>query len=361
MPVPDPAQVIHVPAPEKWREDFAKFSRQEDVVFASFNIMNLNYHVGRFDPNPQTGVRTANHTEPIRPKDEKSIKRAALTLRELGADVILLQEVESKRDLDLFMKEQGDVLQRDYHALLIEGNDGRGIDVAMLVRKDLGLELDYVSHKNMRNENELYPDRDKAFSRDATAMIARIPGTQKPLFIVINTHSKSKRTDHELDPESYSLREAQGHALTDLKLYYEEKYPGVPIIMGGDFNANPNTSSEYIPLRTVGGMKDTMDVSPNPVSAASDDRVTHTFHPLDPATKRELPAHKDQMDALLVNDAGAGLVTGANVHKYYDEATGEYLPSPDRFSQRKKQPSDHRAVKARMSVARLIQLQQSGN
>ena len=302
----------------------------------------------------KTGVR--EQVEPIREKDPVAREKTARTIRELGSDILLLQEVESKEDLQHFVTEYKDILQRDYLTFLVEGNDARGIDVAYLVRKDLGLSYEFVSHKNIPWKHPLYPDRSRAFSRDCTALIARGPGKAKPLFILLNTHSKSKRTEIEADPESYVIREAQSHALTDLKIKYETKFPGVPIILGGDFNANPNTAPEYATLRVPGELRDAFNVMPNALPPSHDDRVTHTFHPIDPVTKQEMKAVKEQPDALLVNAAAVPLVLSATVQKYYDERTGHYFGSPNYFSQRKKQPSDHRAVKGRFDMKKLIEI-----
>jgi len=349
--VPRPATVEQVPATATALKQFEQFSQQPELTISTFNVLNLNYNVGRFEPNPKTGVR--EQVEPIREKDPAAREKTARTLRELNSDIILLQEVESKEDLQRFLTEYKDVLQRDYLPLLIEGNDGRGIDVAYLVRKDLGLDYEFISHRNMPWKNSLYPERHLVFSRDCTALVAHAPGKKRPLFILLNTHSKSKRTEIEADPESYQIREAQGQALAELKLKYESMFPGVPLIMGGDFNANPNSAPEYLALRKA-GLKDSFNVMPKALPATHDDRVTHTFHPLDPKTKEELPAVKEQPDALLVNAAAEPLVISATVHKYYDERTGHYFGSPDHFWQRKKQPSDHRAVKGRFDMAKLL-------
>ncbi len=353
--IPEPAKVVHVQASANHQTEFEAFAKQENLTVSTFNVLNLAMHVGRFEPDAKTGKRVQK--DEIREKDKEAIKKTAETLRELTSDIIFLQEVEDQETLDNFMKAHEDLLGRKYIGLLIEANDSRGIDVAVMIRADLGLEYEYVSHQNMPWHSDAYPERDKVFSRDATALIARRPGNPKPLFIILNTHSKSKRTEIEGDPESYLIREGQGHALTDLKAYYEKLYPGVPIMLAGDMNNNANTAPEYAPLKDPhhGNMKDAFDLVTNPMKQDDDDRVTHTYHPLD-EQHHELPAHKDQMDIILVNDVAAPLVKSAKVHKYHNDWTGQEYPSANTFAQRKHQPSDHRPVRVEFDLQKLLKV-----
>jgi endonuclease/exonuclease/phosphatase family metal-dependent hydrolase len=96
----------------------------------------------------------------------------ALAIRDGAADVVCLQEVESMRGLRAFqeryLRRMADI---DYpHSVLIEGNDGRHIDVAVMSRFPLER---IVTHQALRWD-ELQIDkpkiveaaRDRIFKRD---------------------------------------------------------------------------------------------------------------------------------------------------------------------------------------------------
>lgn len=341
--VPHGDDVIHIEAGPNQARDFSAFEKGKELVIGTFNLLNLMNFVGRYEPNPKTGVREM--TKPGGPKDEKHLRGIAKAILENKYDVLALQEVESVEALRQFNR---DYLNDEYIPLLIEGNDGRGIDVAILVKKNLGLEFTYESHRKQTWEHPLYPERNHLYSRDVTALVARVPGNPKPLFIMMAGHSKSKRTEREADPESYLIREGQGHGMADLAQYYRELYPGTAIFMGADFNAPVNSAPEYGALRNEGQMTDAFNVIPGGARVGDPSRVTHTFHP------RNEPAHKDQLDAVLVSPEGKDLVVGGGVYRYIDE-NGQPMMPPDTYEDRKKQPSDHFPVRIVIDRQKLLQ------
>lgn len=91
-------------------------------VFMSYNIFNL-----------YTSVPFSNNNNAVRVERERRLGNAAI-IRESNPDFIYLMEVESIEALDRFIAYH---LNNDYVGLLIPGNDGRGIDVAFLIRKSL--------------------------------------------------------------------------------------------------------------------------------------------------------------------------------------------------------------------------------
>lgn len=104
------------------------------VTVATFNILNL------FDDFDDP-YRADEGTKP-KPKDQ--MERAAKAIRELDADVIALQEVETREYLQRFVDAY--LVDLGYQVVLNEGNDPRGIDVAVLSRLPVG---QVTSHRHL--------------------------------------------------------------------------------------------------------------------------------------------------------------------------------------------------------------------
>ena len=124
-----------------------------------------------------------------KPKSREDMAAVARMINKYKPDFVSVQEMQ---DVHAFMDMSRRVnegtapgIKGDYLPLLIEGNDGRGIDVGVLVRADLPLDYTYVSHRNEPMNNPLYPSVPLAFTRDTTALIACAKDTNVPLFIVL--------------------------------------------------------------------------------------------------------------------------------------------------------------------------------
>ncbi len=316
--------------PEKDAEDIATWMHRRKVRIGSFNTLNLKTFVGKFKPVPETGKR--EQVKPSAPKSAKDREGIAKAIMEIDYDAVVLQEVEGGKQS---AQEFCDIdLKGLYKPLYIKGRDGRGIDVVVLVKKNCPLEFEYISHKN-----EQWTDPDHhgpyLFSRDVTALVARAPGHEKPLFVMLGSHFKSKRTDSTGDPESNRMRGAQGDRAADIVDYYEKQFPETPVFFGADFNDEVNHAPSFAGLREK--MKDSFDVAQKGKIPLDDiRRVTHTYHGNGPADKR-------QIDAMLANKHAEDLVIEAGAYRYKNEA-GEERQPPDTMGQRKQNPSDHNPV-----------------
>ena len=110
---------------------------------ASYNVLNLFDKVD--DPDKRD--------EGTRPKSAESERALAQVIEDSRADVIALQEVENIEVLTEFRNANG--LADDYpHMVLVEGNDGRGIDVALFSKHPV---KNIVTHKD-----EVFPSRPSA-------------------------------------------------------------------------------------------------------------------------------------------------------------------------------------------------------
>jgi endonuclease/exonuclease/phosphatase family metal-dependent hydrolase len=157
----------------------------------------------------------------------RKISGVARIVDELGAAVVVLQEVENRAVL----ADLAGLTATDYpFRLLIEGNDPRGIDVAVL---SVHPPLELHSHRH-----DLFPlhadpgERWYRYARDCLELHLELGGVR---VIVLAVHFKSKRDD---DPQ-LRLAEAQHTRLIADSL--AARYPGSGIVIAGDFNDVPGS------------------------------------------------------------------------------------------------------------------------
>ena len=102
-------------------------ARQGEVKVASLNVLNL------FDDEDDP----YRADETTKPKPRSELTQLANRILQIDADVLALQEVESRgylqRFVDVFLPQAG-----YQHVVHLEGNDNRGIDVALLSRLPVG-------------------------------------------------------------------------------------------------------------------------------------------------------------------------------------------------------------------------------
>jgi len=148
---------------------------------ATFNCENL---FRRFRFNKNVNAEKANSKgflinelafQILNPTEKKLTSRV---VKETDADVLALQEVESLEVLRRFRSEYLNKSDGYTHALLIEGNDPRSIDVAVLSRHAITAR----SHHHLRSGNAAL------FSRDCLEVDLNVSG--KPLTLYLN-HFKS--------------------------------------------------------------------------------------------------------------------------------------------------------------------------
>jgi endonuclease/exonuclease/phosphatase family metal-dependent hydrolase len=111
-----------------------------------------------------------------------AIENTGTIINEVNADVLCLVEVESRPVLSRF--NDTILVGASYpHAMLIDGNDERGIDVAILCRRPL---RDLRSHVDDLDSVTGWP----VFSRDCAEFKIDIPGTRH-LWVLVN-HFKNR-------------------------------------------------------------------------------------------------------------------------------------------------------------------------
>lgn len=188
---------------------------KDQLVVATYNILNLFDEVD--------SPYHADETTPAKPREE--LEQIAKTIRDLNADVIAFQEVESRgylqRFVDVFLDDMG-----YEHTVHYEGNDLRGIDVCLLSRLPVGL---VRSHRHMRFTG---PDgRERRLSRDLLNVTLLPPG-KSPVEVWV-VHLKSNSGGREF-AEPVRLAEVQY-----IRKYLDERLaddPDASIMLMGDFN-----------------------------------------------------------------------------------------------------------------------------
>jgi hypothetical protein len=215
---------------------------------------------------------------------------------------------------------------------MIEGNDDRGIDIAVLVKKDLPFDLEMQSYRNAKMHNERNGGSEElVFSRDLPVLKVMKKGSKEPLSLFMGVHLKSQR-DAPNDPRSVYKRTQQAAAVTRIYQDYRRMHPEAPVFLLGDFNAEIG-APEFRPLWEA-GFKDSFDLAPN----TPHDRITHSYHP------NSGENIYGQLDAVVVAEGKAkGIIKSGEVVPYLDP-DGNPKALPASKEERKENPSDHRMV-----------------
>ncbi len=202
--------------------------KRETIRVGSFNTLNL------FDiyDDPYT----ADETTPPKPRSE--LEHLAATIRKLDADVLALVEVENRPVLERFVRTF--LVDMGYDdVILFEGNDGRGIDCAVLSRLPVGPVSSY------RHVRFPLPGGGKTrFRRDLLRV--RIEPEGAAAFDMFVVHLKSKRGE---TGDSSAIRMAEAR---EVRAVCDDVLKGdssARFVVCGDFNDTWESEA----LRTIRG------------------------------------------------------------------------------------------------------------
>ena len=203
-----------------------------------------------------------------------AIENTGRIINELKADVLCLVEVESRPVLRRFNETM--LAAAPYpHAMLIDGNDERGIDVGLLSRRPL---LDLRSHVDDLDASTGRP----VFSRDCAQFEIDIPGTHH-LWVLVN-HFKSRGYGSKTANDARRKRQAETVAALLRQFDLQTQY----VVVAGDFNELPSSDS-LAPLLQLEGLRNSFETLPDDA-----DRWTHRDD--------SVPSKNDQIDYLLVSE-----------------------------------------------------------
>jgi len=192
-------------------------NRQHNTVtIGQYNVKNL---FDDKDQNPELGTVQ---------KPRKELEALARTIEKSGADIVTMQEVENKEVLQQFVDEY---LPQFGHVVLVEGNDKRGIDVAVISKYDV---TNVVSHAPNK-----FPDADgneMQFNRDLLRVDIDVKGYPLSVF---TSHFKSKRGGE------WSEKERIGEARETRRILKEEMgdWSSRNFVVTGDLNDTPGSKT----------------------------------------------------------------------------------------------------------------------
>jgi endonuclease/exonuclease/phosphatase family metal-dependent hydrolase len=185
------------------------------------------------------------------PVNAIAIQNTARVIRDVGADIIAIIEVEDRRALKQFNEHVlTQVGGKAYeHVMVIEGNDDRGIDVGLMTTADHPLRL-MCSHVHERQSNGRL-----LFSRDAPEY--EVTGPDDERIWVIPCHFKSKFGGDD----SQSKRRRAAQATRVAEIYGRLRKEGnADIVVLGDFNDTPESQA----LKSLLKDTDLRDVAEHP-------------------------------------------------------------------------------------------------
>lgn len=217
---------------------------------ATFNCENLfaRYRFKK-DPGPRLADGFTINDLAFDIYDETAKQITARTIKQVDADVIALQEVESLPVLDRFnARYLGGMKYR--HRIVVDGNDQRGIDVAILSRFPIVSVRSHRDERNSANTAEL-------FSRDC--LEARVEVDGKVLTLYVN-HLKSMVGGRS---ETKARRQEQAARVADLvsEKWDAEGAKGCYVVLG-DLNDYPDAETGLGPLLKHAGLVNVLDRLP---------------------------------------------------------------------------------------------------
>lgn len=219
-----PAARSSAQAQAKAPEPDAQAEPQDTVTVGSYNVRNLFDKAGQ-NPNNNTVAKTP-----------AAIKAAFGNIAEADADIVALQEVENIKVLNAALKKVG--LNKVYpHVVLIEGNDQRGIDVALISKHPVKRVVSYKDREFAGPEGKT-----TQFCRDLLRVDLDVKGHP---FTVYTTHLKSQMGGEP----STQKRLAEAREMRQILAEDMLPFPQRQFVVTGDFNDKPSSES----IKTIVG------------------------------------------------------------------------------------------------------------
>ncbi len=312
----DPVTAPALPAP--WR-------------IATFNVENL------FDPDPANGTGGDEEARSTPSASAYAARLGALStvIERLEADLLVLQEIESRAALDDLAGSVAPGLEYPYR-YLVEGNDPRGIDLAVLSRAPvvrlLRHDRDVFRELTAPCETEAAATspscRDFRFARDCLELHLVVRGQPMAL---LGVHLKAREDGTDADDAKRLAEAQQTRRIADRILGQD---PSLPLAVLGDFNAWP-TEPAAAALRGDPGACACSGPPFVSVTAALAPEDAHTTH------SRDL-GRSALYDDVLLSPGAAALLIAESVDIVHD----------DELSAAAAAASDHDPLAASLLVGR---------
>ena len=213
--------------------------------------------------------------------DDVAVENTARVIADVNADIICLMEVENRTRLQQFHDELlfpkfllGAGSAPYQHVLLVDGNDGRGIDVALLSRLPVNWLRSHI-HEQLLYFGRRVP----TFSRDCLEVQLRLPG-RRNLYLLVN-HLKSQGYSGGNDPQGKLRRLGQAERVAEIAGQY--RLQSDYVVVAGDLNSDGRDGS-LEPLLT-------------------NQQLYNVNQELSPEERGTFRTGKQQLDYLLVSQA----------------------------------------------------------
>lgn len=178
---------------------FSRFDFTADVSTASPSPVKVEQRT-EFSFSDPTGFKLRTYMgRLVKGKPEAERKLIADRIKRMDLDVLAVQEVEDIDTLRQFVRD--DLAGLYPHAVLIEGNDPRLIDIAVMSKLPLGGVTSWQQTPDPLNPAELL------FSRDLLQVEVLSEDRQRRLFTIFNNHLKSNYVPYDAkDPVAEKKR-----------------------------------------------------------------------------------------------------------------------------------------------------------
>lgn len=252
----------------------------------------------------------------LKHKDSEAREAVIRRIKEMNLDILGVQEVEDIETLRYFVNHelsQGKSPALYPYLILVEGNDPRLIDLAVLSKYPIGAVTTW--------QHAVHPDnpKERVFSRDLLQVEVLNKDRSKRLVTVFNNHLKSHfipfTEDQEAGHKAANLRRQQ-QAEVAAKIIASEMDAGDRFVVLGD--VNDGVDSQFLKALTassrvklINGLTDPAETRPAPASSSppSTKAWTHRFK------ESGKPAHYALFDHIWLSRALAQKQTGAFIDR----------------------------------------------
>lgn len=252
----------------------------------------------------------------LKRKDPKAREAIIRRIKEIDADILGVQEVEDIETLRYFVNHelsQGKSPALYPYLILVEGNDPRLIDLAVLSKYPIGAVTTW--------QHAVHPDNptERVFSRDLLQVEVLSKDRSKRLLTVFNNHLKSHfvpfTEDQEAGHKAANLRRKR-QAEVAAKIIAREMDADDRFVVLGDMNDDvgseflkPLTKSSRVKL--INGLENPIETRPTPESSSPPPSTawTHRFK------ESGKPAHYGLFDHIWLSRALAQNQTGAFIDR----------------------------------------------
>jgi endonuclease/exonuclease/phosphatase family metal-dependent hydrolase len=213
-------------------------SSSKELTICEFNVENLFVSMPYYDGQDLEKLSASKWRAMALPQfrnKQKTLKRLwglSRAILDINPDILMLVEVGGEDSLVNFNLH---FLGDRFKPWFVDGNSKRAIDLGFLTKKELGFKIETRSNKDFPVEvNGWHGKEITKFSRDVAEL--RLHDETGLRLILLLTHLKSKISTED-DHLGNNRRTAEAIALVRIYEELSRQHADVPIVVGGDFNA----------------------------------------------------------------------------------------------------------------------------